>query len=241
MDELVNPGFLFWNLLGPLMGGYLGISLGEHQLHRHLMHRKRLPKTVYQLWPYITSIFEGHAVRHHAQWYREFDFEPDECGKRDNLRIRMVETFWILVGFAPLFALLAWFYPAAAIIGISMTVLHNRLWNLIHVQMHMPQEVWFKRNRVFRFLARNHFMHHVDPRTHYNVVFPCVDYLMGTTCKPKLGHLREMMRLGYLLPRSARAAAWLDNKTRATEARRKNFLTTFVSSMTREEAIKVFA
>jgi hypothetical protein len=238
----LNPVlFLLLNLSIPLLGGFISISFGEHQLHRHLMHRKRLPKFVYRVAPYLLGIFEAHAVRHHAQWYREFDFEPDEYGRLENLHIGWTETFWILLGFSPIIALVMWLLPVAGTLSLLMVVFHNRLWNVIHDQMHLPREVFFKEWPVFKLLARNHFLHHVEPRSFYNVVFPFADYIMGTSIKPRQRDVKEMMRLGYLTPRTVRGARVLEKLHQKTRAVRADFMKTFVSSMTREEAVAAMA
>jgi len=234
--ELEGPLFYIVNILVPLLGGYLGISIGEHQLHRHLMHRKRLPKAVYTAVPYALALFTSHAVNHHAHWYREFDFEPDEFGKLENLNIGWQQTALILLGFGPLLALVTFLSPLAGIIAILMIVAHNRLWNVIHNQMHVPKDVFFRDSGVYRYLARNHFMHHVKSHKNYNVVFPAADVLFGTKVEPALGHLREMLRLGYLVPRSAAGRRRLEKAHVQTAQRRTDMLRTFVSSMTAEQA-----
>jgi len=71
------------------------------------------------------------------------------------------------------------------------------------VQMHVPErDAWFRRTAWFRMLGRHRFMHHKRNNRHYNVVLPLADYLLGTAVAARRGDVREMLRLGYLRPRT---------------------------------------
>jgi hypothetical protein len=184
---------------------YVLISFTEHQVHSRMMHKKSFPNWFYKKWPYIFQIYEGHAIRHHGQWYRDFDFEPNEAGQLDNIFITTIETIWLFLLLSP--AILAFFLvsPWAGITFFAFGIAHNRLWNMLHIQMHMPKPVFFAQWPLFHWLSRHHFMHHIYTNRNFNIVFPLADFVLGTVATPKLGHLREMMRLGYLQPRTTRA------------------------------------
>lgn len=204
--ETMHPLLLTLLLSAP--AAYLILTFAEHQIHRHFMHRKRFPAAVYKASPYLLEIFVAHGVRHHSQWYREFDFEPNPAGKWDNILIRMTETRWLALSFMPMGLAIGYFisWPAAFMMG-AMGILHNRLWNVLHTQMHMPADTFFAQWRVFRFLARHHYLHHQFTGKNYNVVCPGADVVMGTLARPRLRDLREMMFLEYLTPRNALALA----------------------------------
>lgn len=199
---------------------YTFVSFFEWQIHRHLMHRKRFPKWVYRMSPYILRTFEAHAVEHHSTYYHEFDHEPDPYGREHNLDIKVGETVAILSTLCPIFALIFWFSPLGGSILLGVSILHNRAWNVLHRQMHIPKNTFFKDSAFFRWVARHHFMHHRETTKNYNVVFPLWDYLLFTAAKPKFGDIREMLRLGYIKPRHEGSESRIERLREAVEQRR---------------------
>ena len=189
----------FWVLIN-----YVLISFVEHIIHRYLMHMRRLPHLVYRLSPYLLDVFEAHAVRHHLQWYKTFNYEPEPVGREENLDIRLVDTAAILTGSAPIWLLEMWLWPTAGFLYMVMMFIHNRLWSSLHRQMHIPQGVLFKDWPVFTFLARYHFMHHQMVGKNFNLVFPLADLFMGCVAKPRLRDIRKMVGIGLLCPRRKR-------------------------------------
>jgi hypothetical protein len=187
------------------VGSTLVITFGEHAIHRHTMHRKRLPSWVYRVNPDMSAQFHNHAVLHHATYYKRFDYEPSAEGKNFNLRIPFTDTLRVLAGFAVVPIALAYFVSVlSAVTFVALVIAHNQLWGVVHVQMHIPEkERFFRNSAYFRFIARHHFMHHVRMGKNYNVVVPLADFVLGTATKPSIADVREMLRLGYLEPRSA--------------------------------------
>lgn len=205
---------------GWLVFSYLYISIGEHHIHKFLMHRKSLPERFYQASSYILATFEAHAVRHHARWYKAFDYEPDQLGREENLNIPMKETILLLVSAFPLWAPIFLFSTYGGSIFLLTALAHNRLWGIFHRQMHIPQDVFYKDWGGFRFLAINHFMHHQDTRRNYNVVFPFADFLFRTKARPARADIRELLRLGYIKPRSGTVQMLVEKWRETTEMRR---------------------
>ncbi len=193
------------HILLTIIGSVLLITFGEYAIHRHAMHRKRFPKWVYRVNPDMHAQFHNHALLHHGTYYKKFDYEPTDEGKYFNLRILPGDTLRIMVLFAPVIIPLALFvslYSAATL--VMVIAIHNVLWGVVHVQMHVPEtNRWFRDTAYFRFIARHHFMHHERMGKNYNVVIPLADFIMGTATKPRVSHVREMLRLGYLKPRTA--------------------------------------
>lgn len=190
---------IFW-----LVFSYLLISVFEYQIHKHFMHQKRFAKGIYSLMPYLIEVFESHAVRHHAKWYRKFDYEPDSIGREENLEILLIDIFAMLIFTMPAWGILMWFNPWGGVIFIGVFFVHRFLWNTIHRQMHIPEDVIFRNWGTYRFLARHHFLHHQNAGKNFNVVFPLSDVLFGSVGVAKLKDVREMLRLGHIMPRSAR-------------------------------------
>ncbi|MBI3650876.1 MAG: hypothetical protein HY231_07475 [Acidobacteria bacterium] len=219
--ELQNAAFFLLASLGWLLFSYLFISIGEHQIHKHFMHRKRLFNALYKIFPYLVSVFEAHAVRHHARWYKEFDYEPDDYGRQENLDIKVTETVVMTISTAPLWVWMFFVSISGGCIFLAAIIIHNRLWNVLHRQMHIPQNVFFKDWALFRYLARNHFMHHRKSNKNYNVVLPLADFLFRTKAQPTQADIREMLRLGYLQPTSDRVQELIDRWREATDMQRE--------------------
>ncbi|MGZ5054560.1 MAG: hypothetical protein ACXWAT_06405 [Methylobacter sp.] len=188
-----------------LIASYLLISLFEYFVHKHFMHQKRFSKGVYRFSSYLLEVFESHAVRHHVKWYRKFDYEPDAVSREENLEILLVDIFAMLLLTMPAWATLMWFNLWGGIAFIGVFFIHRFFWNTIHRQMHMPEDVIFRNWSVYRYLARHHFLHHQNAAKNFNVVFPVTDAFFGSVGKAKFKDVREMLRLGHLMPRSAHA------------------------------------
>jgi hypothetical protein len=218
---LQDAGFFLLSTLGWLAFSYVFISIGEHQIHKHFMHRKQLFAILYKIFPYLKAVFEAHAIRHHSIWYKDFDFEPDDHGRQENLDIKWTETVVMVVSTSPLWVPIFLFSISGGCIFLATVIAHNRLWNVLHRQMHIPQDVFFKDSAVFRYLARNHFMHHRKSSKNYNVVCPLADFLFRTKAKPTQADIREMLRLGYLRPTSDRVQELIDRLREATEMQRE--------------------
>lgn len=211
----------FLSASGWLIFSYMYISVGEHQIHKLLMHRKQLPAIFYQAVPYLYEVFAAHAVRHHATWYKEFDYEPDAVGREENIPIPLKEFALLLIGAAPLWLPIFFISIYGGCIFLGTALAHNRLWTILHRQMHMPRNVWYKDSALFRFVAINHFLHHQNTRRHLNVAFPFADFLFGTRSKPTREDIRELMRLGYVSPRSDSAKRQVKQWQEATALRRE--------------------
>lgn len=89
------------------------------------------------------------------------------------------------------------FYQAIPLAVIAITVLtllsvNILVWNVIHSYVHgfdssvicSPVGIsnrWVsEKNLVVKWLSDNHRKHHDKPKTHYNIVFPGADHIMGT-------------------------------------------------------------
>ena len=96
---------------------------------------------------------------------------------------------------------------------VASAFAHNRLWNALHRQMHIPEDVFFKDWKVYRFLARYHFMHHQMNGRNFNVVCPLADFVLCRTAKPRVRDIRNMLTLGLLYQgQSECEVVWLDGR-----------------------------
>lgn len=187
-----------------LLLSYGIISFVEHIIHRYFMHMKWLPAAVYRACPFFNTTYEAHAVRHHKRWYRRFDYEPDPVGRLDNLAFTLSDSLAMLISALPLWAPLIFLSPLGGCVFVASAIVHNRLWNLLHRQMHVPEDVFFKDWKIYRFLARYHFMHHQMNGRNFNVVCPLADFVLCRTAKPRIRDIRKMLTLGLLYPRTIR-------------------------------------
>lgn len=212
----------FVHIAAGIVGSFVVLSVLEHVIHKRMMHTRGMPRFLYKVLPYLNWILEEHAVKHHGKYYKRFDFEPDPEGKEQNLVIGPVESCAMGLALSPLILLVALFVsPIAAGIFCVCGFLHNYTWGKIHRQMHIPEQNSFFRDwALFRLVARHHYMHHEYPMKNFNVVLPFADFLFGAVAKPRLRHVREMLRLGYLKPRSARAKVRVAKLQALAEAER---------------------
>lgn len=183
----------------------LVISFGELLIHRHLMHRQRLWGWLYRVIPDLRAQFKNHALLHHGKYYDEFDHEPDPEGKTFNVRILWGDRARLQITFLPVVVALFFAVSWVSALTFALTILlHNHVWGVVHMQMHVPQaDCWFRNTRYFRFITRHHFMHHQHSNKNYNVVLPFADFVMGRAIGPKVSDVRHMLRLGLLDPRHA--------------------------------------
>ena len=187
-----------------LLLSYGIISFVEHIIHRYFMHKKWLPAAFYRAYPFFNTTYEAHAVRHHGRWYKRFDYEPDPFGRLDNVTFTLSDSLAMLISALPIWAPLIFLSPFGGCVFVASTFVHNRLWNALHRQMHVPEDVFFKDWKMYRFLARYHFMHHQMNGRNFNVVCPLADFVLCRTAKPRVRDIRNMLRLGLLYPRTIR-------------------------------------
>jgi hypothetical protein len=174
------------------------MSFAEYFFHYWAMHRG-FPHFVYKVLPFFKPILEDHRA-HHANYSAQFDYQADPVARELNLRFGREHLVLILIFFAPLLALSV--YVAGSVIPafvfVFFTYLHYRLWNLIHPAMHHGVHPYWTKWGVYKFLARNHFLHHQDSHSRFNIVFPFADYLLEKLHQPTPQELKEIERLGFL-------------------------------------------
>jgi len=57
--------------------------------------------------------------------------------------------------------------------------------------MHNPGDRARERTALFRYLDRNHQLHHGQPRINFNVVFPLADWVFGTLQRSRRARYAE--------------------------------------------------
>ncbi len=188
------------------------LSFIEHFIHRHFMHRRSLPSGLYRRLAFLDEYFHAHAVLHHTTFYRVFNFEPDPVGREIDMRLGFLTAARLYAGASPIALGLVLVAPAGAAIFSVVAIAHMYLWGVLHHEMHVPASRFLQGLAAYRFLARHHFLHHRYPRRNFNVVIPLADALIGTLAQAKLCDIREVLRLGHLLPRHPRTAERLGRR-----------------------------
>ncbi len=163
------------HVLWGVLGSYALISYVEWHLHRNEMHHKGW------LSRYEKSLFHNHQKVHHPTYHDDFETSSPPEHPEIGLTISTSRTLKYIA--LPLLAV-AYFLPVEACILLLMTVLHHRLWNMFHVEMHYPAQRWFAATSLFRFLRRYHMVHHKHWTKNMNIIAIGADHLLGTYQKP---------------------------------------------------------
>ena len=189
-----NPRFM----INPLtVLGWFGfcvvlMSFIEHQVHCHFMHRKTF---LAEFIAPLKRIFKSHAIMHHGQYHKIYADEPVPIGEDRGIRLNVVEG---MIEALPFSAVIAIFSIPCAIMFPFVAAMHHRLWNLIHLEMHKPEQRFFSKWPIYRHLARHHYLHHKFPGKNFNVVLPIADYITGTIRPVKRSDWKGLYEAGLL-------------------------------------------
>jgi hypothetical protein len=154
---------------------YLIISFAEHYIHRYQMH---MPGWMNRFEDWL---YDNHQKIHHPAYRGDFT-EADPLEHRDiGLRISIINTLTYL-GLPIL--ILTYLLPIFAVTFMISVVLHHLLWNLFHEEMHCPKGRFFRKLWFFKMLHRNHYFHHMYPRTNFNIITLGADWFCGTLYRP---------------------------------------------------------
>src|SRR6266516_1652793 len=141
----------------------------EHQVHRHLMHRRNLlsahPAS-------FKRVLEAHALVHHKHYAEIFSDEPVARDEDKEIRLTLRKAPIKAIPFAAMIALVSW---QGAAVFVAVMWLHHWLWNKIHLEMQRPGQRLFSTWPIYKFLARYHWLHHRYRDKNFNVVFPLAD------------------------------------------------------------------
>jgi len=163
------------------------MSFVEHQVHQKLMHRRT--------FSLFYRAFHSHAGLHHSEYKHTFADIPVLRGEDHGIRLNLWEG---ALEALPVCLIIWCISSVGAYMFMSMMLIHHFILNQIHLEMHMPRKRFFTSWRVYKFLARHHFMHHKRQDRNFNVVFPFADYFFDTWAYPKPEDRSEMKRLGIL-------------------------------------------
>ena len=162
--------FVFWFAIW-----LLAMSFIEHFTHRNFMHRK----SPIDRW--FPRVFESHALNHHHRFYKRFNHEPDEVGRKENITLEFLPSAPLALLLAGIAACFSW---RGGLMLVAAVLAHHLTWNLIHQEMHDPKLRFFAKWPIYKLVARYHWMHHKHPGHNFNVVLPLADFVWGTHVRP---------------------------------------------------------
>jgi len=167
-------------LIGWFIFSCVLMSFIEHQVHQRLMHTRTEA---------FKKAFEAHAIFHHQFYSSIFSDEPVPHGEDQEIQLTVHKAPIKAIPFAILIGLVSW---QGAIIFVGVATMHHWIWNKVHLEMHKPEGKVFSKWPAYKFLARYHWLHHRYPGKNFNVVFPCADYILGTTAHATEADLVKM-------------------------------------------------
>jgi len=190
--QLSVTQLLVLQVAGWVIGLTVLMSFIEHQVHRRVMHRKGFFSSRIAA---LKTAFEQHAIVHHGHYLKTFHDEPVPAGTDRGIQLSMREGFLESLPFSLVIAVFSY---TGAIIFPVIACVHHYIWNKIHMEMHKPEDRFFTRWSVYKFLARHHYLHHRYPNKNFNVVFPLADYVLGTNARANEADLAGMRAEGLL-------------------------------------------
>ena len=171
------------------ISAYLAASFQEWFAHKYLMHQKSLH--------FLNGLYKNHLL-HHKNTLDDYTIQNGntEYICFDLFTVDgMVQTGVVLSLNVGVFFVV--FYPVIPLSVITTTIsvllsINILVWNVVHSYVHgfdssvicspmgISNRYVSENNPVIKWLSDNHRKHHDKPNTHYNIVFPGADHLLGT-------------------------------------------------------------
>lgn len=172
-------------ILGPFV-----LSINEWTFHRYILHKR---------WWFLEYPFRAHHVIHHGHFSGErYLLQDRPAAEVHHDRALITMAIWSFLLVIPALSLpflvvsvpvmFFWTVPhgiAILCVGVFYATLGYVIYEFMHWCMHNPIGRKLERWRLFRWLDAHHTVHHDEPMTNLNVVFPFADWLFGTLRKGK--------------------------------------------------------
>ncbi len=127
----------------------------------------------------LEFIYEEHKYHHGA--YSPGRFVNSSSKHRYLGLVLCIEHIFITL--IPLIAVLALSRPIYVPIVIGFGILHQVMYNKLHVGMHLGRKINFLPRWFLDLCVSNHYWHHEEPKTHFCVAAPGADWIVGTVSK----------------------------------------------------------
>jgi hypothetical protein len=170
----------------------LAYSTWEWTFHRYIYHRILAPR--------LKAIYLTHHADHHYRDFPPWRFTADgpdggsaqahpsvwqQLLRRMTGRAVTIPDRWVYLGVGSgVIAGSGWWltrnaFFCAGIVGAGILAFH--LFGRVHGGIHRPgSHPVLESQAWFRFLARHHYIHHVDPEANENFLLPLADLFFGT-------------------------------------------------------------
>jgi sterol desaturase/sphingolipid hydroxylase (fatty acid hydroxylase superfamily) len=98
----------------------------------------------------------------------------------------LIRKIMMMVGVVALAAGFCLNHPIVIpICAVGTTALYFYLFEVVHRRVHQPIEGgWFESTSLYAYLDRNHHVHHAREDRNYCILFPIMDWMMGTLNRP---------------------------------------------------------
>jgi hypothetical protein len=185
-------GVLYKGMLG-FLGLFMYASFFEWTLHKYMMHSS--------LWDYP---FQAHALVHHGLFRADHTYHLRSEKNKKKVTFAWWNAPGLLFLHMPLLCGLS--YACGWPVfwgGVLALVLYYVLYESLHWCMHIPQNRWVERTRVFQWLNTRHYFHHRYAFKNLNVVFPLADVVFGSFVSVGTAHpIRKELnkRLAHHVP-----------------------------------------
>ncbi len=160
------------HLLVSVLVAYAAISFVEYAVHRVLMHHMRIAIRLGS--KLLMELCKNHMALHHKKGYRHSTVHDEQ----DDVRWQVS-----LAGFLPNIVvcfILTCIDPLSGATMFFIGTVYGIVWWAVHNEMHRHQGRAFANNAVFQYIERRHQLHHLYPKTNYNLLFPLWDWVFAT-------------------------------------------------------------
>lgn len=192
LDSWFHQPAANWSPIGIFIfaAGVIYMSFFEYVLHRWLMHELR------------GFVRQKHLLNHHAI-FRAERYRASRSEDREAILFGWWLGPLILASHLPaLWALGAFTGWPVLWPGLLAIATYYLVYEYLHWCMHNPADRVVERTALFRFLDRNHQLHHTHSRINFNVLLPLGDLVFGTlqrsTRSPGGDHSRSRLLPKYI-------------------------------------------
>jgi hypothetical protein len=172
-----------------LVGLYLVLALEEYLIHKYVMHQK-------VDLPFIRDVHEEH-IRHHIATNKDFTLKNEDHKNVCFTFMTIIPLFLIATSVLYIFFNTIISLPIIIFSVITAAIIHMNVWNTLHSYIHsvdvnkvckksllgISKEYINEENIYVKWSVSNHRAHHSikgDQKGNWNVVFPGLDYILGT-------------------------------------------------------------
>ena len=162
-----------------ILATFIANSFFEWAIHGLLMHKE---------WG--TSYLRTGHHEHHGD-YPLTNYKNNYHGEHVHLPLWgavITVGFMTIIGLSISYMITRW---EVAWTAATVSLFYFWAYNYVHTAFHVPNDRWFEKTRIYKFLDRHHRIHHAiedkewGKLTNICLLFPFADYVLGTRFSPK--------------------------------------------------------